>query len=148
MLVEAAYWRPESRPPAIEVALARPDLSYLLAEWGREGDAGVVAEGEGQPLGCAWFRTWTNELHSYGFIDERTPELVIGVVLSCRRQGVGYLLLRRLAELARRMGFRQLSLSVEPANPAMRLYERIGFRRHSVCRGAHTMRLILGPTHR
>jgi ribosomal protein S18 acetylase RimI-like enzyme len=64
----------------------------------------------------------------YGFVDEATPEVTIGVDAAYRGQGIGAELLAALAELARAEGFRQLSLSVEPANPALRLYKRSGYR--------------------
>jgi ribosomal-protein-alanine N-acetyltransferase len=44
MLFEAAFWREGSPRPALEEGLARPDLSRLMAGWGRAGDAAVVAE--------------------------------------------------------------------------------------------------------
>lgn len=139
MLVEAAYWRPGDRPDDLEAALARPDLVYLLADYGRHGDVGVVAEQGGHALGAAWFRSWTRELHSYGFVDEETPELAIGVRADWRGRGVGAALLTRLLELAKARGVERVSLSVELDNPARRLYERMGFTRYDEADGAMTM---------
>jgi ribosomal protein S18 acetylase RimI-like enzyme len=54
--------------------------------------------------------------------------LSIGVVERARGQGQGQLLLQALIEKGRELGLQALSLSVEPDNPAKRLYERNGFR--------------------
>jgi len=139
MLLEAAYWRPGDRPADLDLALSRPDLVYLLADYGRSGDVGVVAEQGERPLGAAWFRTWTPDLHSYGFVDEATPELAIGVQSEWRGRGVGAALLSRLLELANRRGIGRVSLSVELDNPARRLYERVGFEPYEEADGAITM---------
>lgn len=75
-------------------------------------------------MGAAYCRL----AHGYGFVDERTPEVTIGVDAAHRGQGIGAALLAALAKLAKADGFEQLSLSVEPANPALRLYIRAGYR--------------------
>ena len=48
-----------------------------------------------------------------------------------------------LIRAARDDGFAALSLSVEPDNPAARLYERLGFERVGWFEGAQTMLLRL-----
>jgi len=143
MLFEAAYWRPEAARPTLEEGLARPDLAKLLADWGREGDVGVIAS-EGLDLcGAAWFRCWTQEDHSYGFVAPEIPDLAIGVVPVYRRRSVGRSLLRALMEKARRSNFPALSLSVERDNPAAKLYREQGFTEHATVGNALTMILPL-----
>ena len=51
----------------------------------------------------------------------------MAVVAAHRGKGIGEQLLRRLHEEARGRGTRALSLSVERANPAIGLYERLGY---------------------
>ena len=58
---------------------------------------------------------------------------------SRRGRGFGDQLLGGLIERARDEGYRRLSLSVEPYNPALKLYERYGFRRVEERRGALVM---------
>jgi ribosomal protein S18 acetylase RimI-like enzyme len=87
----------------------------------------VIALEKGFPVGAAWFRLFTGAEPGYGFVDERTPELAIAVVPSKRGHGVGEELLVALLERARASGYEALSLSVEPGNPARKLYERHGF---------------------
>lgn len=104
-----------------------PVYRYVIG-WGRAGDAGVVALDEGFPAGAAWYRLFTADEPGYGFVDEQTPELAIAVVPRRRGRGIGELLLGSLLERARADGLLQLSLSVERENPALRLYEKHGFR--------------------
>jgi ribosomal protein S18 acetylase RimI-like enzyme len=140
MLFEAGFWRPGRARPALAEGLARPDLAKLLAGWGRPGDFGVVAESaEGGPLGAAWYRFWSEADHSYGFVSPDVPELAIGVRAEARGAGVGERLLRALLAAAAGRGVGQLSLSVERDNPALRLYERVGFRRAGEEGGALTL---------
>lgn len=145
MLNEAATWAPDSQRPSMEEALAHPDLAKLLRGFGeRAGDVGLVAEDvNGRRLGAAWFRLWSAKEHSYGFVDETTPELAIAVVPERRGTGVGGLLLRGLAQEAGREGFGRISLSVAHGNRARRLYERTGFREVDDDGGAATLLLEL-----
>jgi GNAT superfamily N-acetyltransferase len=101
-----------------------------------------VAE-EAAPVGAAWLRFLPEDEPGYGFVDARTPELTIGVVAACRGRGVGRRLLLGLLDAAREEGVERVSLSVEPDNPAMRLYERVGFVPVGVNGGAVTMLLPL-----
>ena len=105
----------------------QPVYRYVIG-WGRRGDAGVILLDEGFPVGAAWYRLFTDDEPGYGFVDERTPELAIAVVPSRRGRGFGEELLRALLERAREDGHAQVSLSVERDNPALRLYEKHGFR--------------------
>src|SRR6266542_5888380 len=79
----------------------------------------------------------------YGFIDERTPELSVAVAASRRGAGVGSRLLGGLLEAGAAVGYEAVSLSVEADNPALQLYERLGFRKVAQTGGAWTMRLDL-----
>ena len=118
MLVHAYYWR--ARVPGSLV-------SRYVRGWGRPGDTAVIALEGGFPVGAAWFRVFSEDDAAYGFIDERTPELAIAVVPSKRGHGVGDEMLKELLGKAREAGYERLSLSVEPGNPARKLYERFGF---------------------
>ena len=75
---------------------------------------------------------------------EKEPELAIAIVPSRRGRGLGKELLEGLIASAKRDGFRRLSLSVEHDNPAIGLYEALGFRTVAE-QGTHlTMRASLG----
>jgi GNAT superfamily N-acetyltransferase len=51
---------------------------------------------EGEPVGAAWWRLFTAEDPGYGFVDEATPQVSIGVLPEARGRGVGERLLRAL----------------------------------------------------
>ena len=140
MLFEAAYWRAATPRPAIDEALARPELAKVFEGWGRPGDLAMVAtDGQGERIGAAWMRLWTRSNHLPGFVDEQTPELGIGVRKEFRRHGVGTALLLAVLGRAREDGVPRVSLSVEIENVARLLYERFGFQLHSVAQGVATL---------
>ena len=145
MSYEAATWRPETHLPVATV-LADPHVARYLRDWGRPGDAGVIGEEDGRPLGAAWFRLFPAEDPGYGFVAADVPELAIAVAAGARGRRIGTQLLEALVDLARDSGHRAVSLSVEPDNPARRLYERTGFLRVGNDNGAWTMVLELRPS--
>ncbi|HWH04878.1 MAG TPA: GNAT family N-acetyltransferase [Gaiellaceae bacterium] len=118
MLRHALYWR--ERVPGSRV-------SRYVRGWGRPGDTAVIALEGGFAVGAAWYRLFRSDEPGYGFVDEQTPELAIAVVPSKRGRGIGEQLLEALLERARADGHEWLSLSVEPQNPSVKLYERFGF---------------------
>lgn len=87
-------------------------------------DRAVVAEVDGKVVGACWART-TDE---YGHIDDKTPSLSISLYKKYRGQGVGAAMMRALLDELRDAGYARASLSVQKENPALRLYERMGFR--------------------
>ncbi|HEX5579544.1 MAG TPA: GNAT family N-acetyltransferase, partial [Candidatus Limnocylindria bacterium] len=103
-------------------------IAPYVAGWGRPGDAGVIAEVAGEPVGAAWFRLFDSNRPGYGFVNADTPEISIGVEASWRGRGVGRVLLNALVDMARANGHDALSLSVDARNaPALALYRSIGF---------------------
>jgi ribosomal protein S18 acetylase RimI-like enzyme len=134
MLGEAMAWRPGSPRPLASTVLA----SRYIVGWPRHGDAGLVAEA-GEPVGAAWYRLLGRHDPGYGFVDDMTPELTVGVVPSWRSRGVGRRLLVALLDVARADGHAALSLSVEEDNVALELYESVGFERVEKSGNAWTM---------
>ncbi len=103
-----------------------PALTHYVDGYGRAGDLGVIASDDGTDVGAAWVRLLTSDDAGYGYVDEVTPELTIAVVPERRGRGVGTRLMEEL--LARTSNeYRAVSLSCDPVNPAMRIYERLGF---------------------
>jgi GNAT superfamily N-acetyltransferase len=126
MLGEAAVWRSDKPTPTADQVLADPRYAMYLAGWPRQRDYGLVAEQDGL-LGAAWYRTYTEASHGYGFISEDVPELSIAVVASRRHEGIGRRLLIDLVNASVDEGYPALSLSVREQNPARGLYESVGF---------------------
>src|SRR5689334_7438146 len=120
MLHHAYYWR-ENDPEASD-----PVARYVV-NFGRPGDAAVIAIEEHRRVGAVWYRLFTPVEPGFAFIDERTPEATIAVVPSMRGRGIGGQLLERLLARAAEEGYEALSLSVEKDNPSIALYERHRF---------------------
>jgi len=135
MLRHAYYWR--SRDTEF------PITRYVNG-WGRTGDRALIALDEFHEVGAAWYRLYPADEPAFGFVDEQTPELTIGVVPSRRGKGIGSGLLDELLARARGEGFAQLSLFVEQKNPAVHLYESRGFRTVREDDGAAVMIAALG----
>ena len=70
---------------------------------------------------------WTRLIHSYGFVDNKTPELSISLYPQYRNQGIGTKLIYGIFEELSHAGYQSVSLSVSKQNPAVRMYLRIGF---------------------
>lgn len=126
MLGEAAVWRPDKASPTADEVMADPRYAMYLNGWPRHGDYGLIAE-QHEPVGAAWYRTYTEANHGYGFVAEDVPELSIAVIASRRHEGIGRRLLIDLIESSVAQGCRALSLSVAENNPARGLYEAAGF---------------------
>jgi len=127
MLYTALSWRPNVELPPREWVLEHPQVAPFHTAWGRDGDTGLVAEEEGMPCGLAWYRFFTEGEHGEGFVDAATPEVAVAVVDGMRGLGIGGMLMRAIHERARQTGVARLSLSVDPDNPARRLYLRLGY---------------------
>jgi GNAT superfamily N-acetyltransferase len=146
MLVEAANWHPERVRPKVQL-LADPKVNRYLKGWKRPSDDGVLAvDDNGAPIGACWYRVLGPAAGSgapqsgvaavsvgassepgFGFVAPGVPELTLGVRPLWRAQGVGRALLHALCEVAADRGHQRISLSVERANFAQRLYVSEGF---------------------
>lgn len=138
MLGEAAVWRPDKPTPTADEVMADPRYAMYLTGWARHGDYGLVAEQDG-PVGAAWYRTFTEASHGYGFVAEDVPELSIAVIASRRHEGIGRRLLVGLIDASLAQGYSAVSLSVREENPARGLYEAAGFVPIEKHRGSWTM---------
>lgn len=127
MLVEAANWRADGARPRHQV-LTSPDDRRYVAGWMRPGDAGFVAvDGQGEPIGAAWYRMLSRSDPGFGYVGIGVPEMIIGVRPIWRAHGVGRELLQRLCAHAREQGCARICLSVERGNFAATLYRSEGF---------------------
>ena len=113
--------------PDVATAKSVPFVAAHLEGWRRPTDFGFIAELDGRAVGAAWARHYPAEGNPF-YIDARSPEVSIGVRDSMRGKGIGATLLRALIREAAARDLR-LSLNVRETNPALRLYERLGFHR-------------------
>ena len=116
-----------AREPTAAAAEATPIAAKYLNGWPRPGDFGIIAEQNGRPAGAAWARLFAPSEHPFVHVDARTPEIATAVLPECRGRGLGGHLLTALAEQARPT-CNGLCLNVRADNPAVRLYERQGYR--------------------
>lgn len=143
MLMVAADWRPGAVRRSRAEIMAVPSLAHYVDGWPRERDFGVLAEAP-VPLGAAWWRFFPADDPGYGFVDDTTPEITIGVMEGARGRGIARTMLDALVSEARRRELKGLSLSVEPDNYAMKIYEAAGFRTFGGAVGAITMVMLIG----
>ena len=124
-------------PPGLEV-LKSADLSKYVADWGRSTDYGFLALDPASPknLGALWLRQFSSYNAGYGFVDEQILELSMAVIPDYRGRGIGSLLLKHLFDQEK---YSAISLSVSPQNPALKLYERFGFKKVREKGGSWTM---------
>lgn len=87
-------------------------------------DRALVAVVDGMVVGACWVRT-TDE---YGHIDDETPSFSISLYKPYRGMGIGTALMRAMLNELADAGYACASLSVQKENPALHLYERLGFR--------------------
>lgn len=140
--LHVALWDP---PPAAlrpREVLEEPRIRIYAEDWGRAGDTGVAAEleGEAAPIGACWMRL-VPEKQGLAYVDEQTPQLGIALFPLFQYRGYGQPLLEGALKQARRVGFRQVALTVHPENPAIRLYERCGFRNAGL-RGTYHLMVV------
>ena len=66
-------------------------------------------------------------MNDYGHIDNQTPSLAIALYPQYRKQGIGTRLMQQMLQLLKDEGYTQVSLSVQKANYAYRMYKKLGF---------------------
>jgi ribosomal protein S18 acetylase RimI-like enzyme len=115
-----------SHEKSIDDVRTQAYLMLYVENWGRIGDNGFIAVEHDQPVGASWVRLWDATNKGFGYIDDDTPELVVATIPSARGHGIGTMLINILIEDIR-LSYSALSLSVRENNPAVSLYERLGF---------------------
>ena len=102
-----------------------PELSMYYEDFGDgRADYCVAADDDGQIVGAAWSRI----MNDYGHVDDATPSLAISILKEYRGQGIGTRLLRHLLNLLKDQGYSRVSLAVQKANYAIRMYGQAGFK--------------------
>ena len=111
-----------SAPP--KSIIENEDLQVYVRDFGKKADDRcLVAEVGGRIVGAVWTRV----MNDYGHIADGIPSLAISLYKDYRHQGIGTELLRKMLQLLQHDGYRQVSLSVQKANYAFRMYQKAGF---------------------
>src|SRR6266849_4511493 len=63
----------------VAAAQAVPSVAAHLAGWQRPEDFGFIAELDGAAIGAAWARQFSPDERPAFYVDERMPEITIGV---------------------------------------------------------------------
>jgi ribosomal protein S18 acetylase RimI-like enzyme len=130
MLYEALHTS-EGAPPRDTVK--RPEFARYVEGWGRAGDTGFVAHDKrvGELLGAVWIRLFASER-------DAAPNLAFAVKSGHRRRGIGAALLTQLVKATPQ--YSAISIRASASNPAVRLYERFGFKTVRETKGSVMMR--------
>jgi ribosomal protein S18 acetylase RimI-like enzyme len=138
-LLHVALWDPPPAPLRPREILDHPAVRIYAEGWGGPTDVGVIAqEANGEVAGACWMRLIKGGM-GLGYVDDDTPQLGIALFPKYQHQGHGEPLMRAALDAARVHGYRQVSLTVHPENPAIRLYGRCGFERRALRNTYHLM---------
>ncbi len=122
-LYEAIYIPDGVEPPPKSI-INSPELQEYIFEFGkRKHDKALVAETQGKIVGAIWVRI----MNDYGHIDNDTPSLAMSVSKEYRGLGIGSSLLKELLSALKSVGYSKISLSVQKANYAVKMYKQAGF---------------------
>ncbi|MBO7489397.1 MAG: GNAT family N-acetyltransferase [Bacteroidales bacterium] len=114
-----------SAPP--KSIIENEDLQMYVRDFGNQrDDRSLVAECDGKIVGAVWTRV----MNDYGHIADGIPSLAMSLYKEYRNKGIGTELLERMLQLLRKEGYKQVSLSVQKANYAVRMYRKVGFKVH------------------
>ena len=137
-----ALWDPPPAPLRPREVLLKPEVSIYAEGWGRKGDVGVVGVDD-EPVGACWMRLIRGGA-GLGYVDDETPQLGIAIRPEFRGRGFGRRLMLAALEAARAHGYRRVSLTVHPLNPAIALYESCGFEMRGLRNTYHLMVAMMG----
>lgn len=101
-----------------------PELQVYVADYGTQThDRALLAEIDGQAVGAVWVRI----MNDYGHIDDKTPSLAISLYKGYRGLGIGTAMMQKMLTTLKKAGYKQVSLSVQKANYATKMYLKLGF---------------------
>ena len=120
-----AIFVPEGVDPPSKSIITSPELQVYVKGFGAsKDDFALVAEVENKIIGAVWVRI----MNDYGHIEQQAPSLAISLYNKYRGQGIGSSLIKEMLSLLQVHGYKHVSLSVQKANYAAKLYQKIGFR--------------------
>lgn len=119
-----AIFVPEGMTALPRSIIQASELQVYVADFGaRDDDIALLAESGDNVIGAVWTRI----MDDYGHIDDDTPSLAISLYKEYRGYGIGTAMLREMLCLLKQKGYKSVSLSVQKANYAVKLYQRVGF---------------------
>ena len=119
-----AIFVPEGIEPPPKTIITSPELQVYVAHFGEsKDDWGFVAEVDDKIVGAVWVRI----MDDYGHIDDKTPSLAISLYQEYWGFGIGTAMMKEILTLLKSHGYNQVSLSVQKAHYAAKMYLKIGF---------------------
>jgi len=123
-LYEAIFIPEGAAAPSRDI-LNDESLQVYIRDFGNlPDDRCLIAEIQGGIVGAIWSRI----MNDYGHIADDIPSIAISLYKEYRNQGIGTDLLRQMLNLLKSDGYHSVSLSVQKANYAMKLYRKAGFK--------------------
>ena len=99
-------------------------LQVYIRDFGNlPDDRCLVAVASDKVVGAIWSRI----MNDYGHIADDVPSIAISLYKEYRNQGIGSQLLNQMLALLKADGYKSVSLSVQKANYAMKMYQKAGF---------------------
>lgn len=121
-LYEAIYIPKGVKAPPRNI-IEQPELKLYILNWGKKDDNCLVAEADNRIIGAVWTRI----MNDYGHIDDNTPSLAISLYKEFRGMGIGTQLMKHMLLVLKENGYEKVSLSVQKANYAYKMYRNLGF---------------------
>ena len=119
-----AIFIPEGIEPPPKTIITSPELQVYVERFEEsKDDWGLVAEVDGKIVGAVWVRI----MNDYGHIDDETPSLAISLYKEYRGFGIGTAMMKEILALLKSHGYSRVSLSVQKANYAAKIYIKVGF---------------------
>lgn len=119
-----AIFIPEGVAAPPRSIIENEELQVYVRDFGRQpDDRCLVADCGGKIVGAVWTRV----MNDYGHMADDVPSLAMSFYKEYRNKGIGTALLERMLQLLREDGYKQVSLSVQKANYAFRMYRKAGF---------------------
>ena len=119
-----AIFIPEGVPAPSKGIIIQPELQVYVKDFGEnKEDLCLVAEVNNEIVGAVWVRI----MNDYGHIDDDTPSVAISLYKEYRGCGIGTEMMKRMLSDLQERGYKKVSLSVQKANYAVKMYQRVGF---------------------
>ena len=122
-LYEAIFIPEGVEAPPKEI-INQSELQVYVEDFGnRTGDICFVAEADKSVVGAVWVRI----MDDYGHVDNETPSFAISLLKEYRNYGIGTALMKKMLTGLKACGYKQVSLSVQKLNYAVKMYQKLGF---------------------
>lgn len=101
-----------------------PEFQVYVSDFGNwKHDRALIAEIDGKAIGAVWVRI----MKDYGHVNEKTPSFAISLYKEYRGLGIGTAMMKKMLSILKASGYEQVSLSVQKANYAVKMYYKVGF---------------------